>query len=270
MAPPTYDPATTTVMRTLAPGLTTFSMPFLRFGKIRFGIRCCVVTLSSGSLLVYGPVPLSPLVTSTLPTLGNGKVAYIVAPDIEHHMSIGPWKQQFPEARVIGPEGLREKRAKQGNEDVPIDYIFTKGDKAAVEASLPEEVKRDVEVEYMDGHANQEICFFHKPTKSLLAADVIFNLPVKEQWSKVDPPTRAETDGSWILNKITLLFTSAHGSRQRYFVDWILAKDKASVKKSVERMLGWGFERVVVAHGEVIETGGSTILRKVYGGVLGK
>lgn len=250
-----------------------------------------VVTLSSGSLLVYGPVPLSPLVTSTLPTLGNGKVAYIVAPDIEHHMSIGPWKQQFPEAHVIGPEGLREKRAKQGNEDVPIDYIFTKGDKAAVEASLPEEVKRDVEVEYMDGHANQvytlrlpptashdanpnariqEICFFHKPTKSLLAADVIFNLPVKEQWSKVDPPTRAETDGSWILNKITLLFTGAHGSGQRYFVDWILAKDKASVKKSVERMLGWGFERVVVAHGEVIETGGSSILRKVYGGVLGK
>lgn len=118
------------------------------------------MTLNSGNLLVFGPVPLSPVVTNALPTLGNGKVAYIVAPDIEHHMSIGPWKQQYPDARVIGPEGLREKRAKQGNEDVPIDYIFTKTGKSEVEASLPSEVRDVCEVEYMDGHANQVGTFF--------------------------------------------------------------------------------------------------------------
>lgn len=66
------------------------------------------------------------------------------------------------------------------------------------------------------------------------------------------------------------MFTNAHGMGHKKFVDWVLTKDKPSVKKSVERMLGWQFERIVVAHGEVIETGGSQILKEVYSGVLGK
>ncbi len=51
-------------------------------------------------------------------TLGND-VRYITAPDMEHHMFLGPWHSAFPQARVIGPEGLAEKRASQKKELVP-------------------------------------------------------------------------------------------------------------------------------------------------------
>lgn len=80
-------------------------------------------------------------------------MGYIIAPDIEHHMQLGPWKAAYPASRVIGPEGLREKRAKQGNEDVVIDYVFTKDNKRSIK--MPEDFASEFDVEYFDGY----ICF---------------------------------------------------------------------------------------------------------------
>lgn len=69
-------------------------------------------------------------------------------------MSLAQWKQKFPNAVVIGPEGLREKRAEMpGETDVVFDIVFTKEGKRSV--VIPEELKKDLEFEYMDGHGNK-------------------------------------------------------------------------------------------------------------------
>lgn len=99
-------------------------------------------------MAVFSPVPWTSEIGTTIAALG-GNVSYLIAPDIEHHMSLGPWKRQYPGAKVIAPEGLREKRAKQGDEDVVIDIEYTKANKR--EVRLPDELARDVEIEYMDG-----------------------------------------------------------------------------------------------------------------------
>lgn len=65
-------------------------------------------------------------------------------------MQLGPWKAAYPTSQVIGPEGLREKRAKQGNEDVVIDHIFAKDNKRSIK--LPEDFANEFEVEYFDGY----------------------------------------------------------------------------------------------------------------------
>lgn len=65
-------------------------------------------------------------------------------------MQLGPWKAEYNAAQVIGPEGLQEKRAKQGNENVVIDYVFTKENKRSIK--LPEDFAREFDMEYFDGY----------------------------------------------------------------------------------------------------------------------
>jgi hypothetical protein len=39
---------------------------------------------------------------------------------------------------------------------------------------------------------------------------------------------------------------------------WV--KDRAAFDRSIERMLAWDFDRIVMAHGDIVETGGRRML----------
>ncbi|TVY87196.1 hypothetical protein LAWI1_G008556, partial [Lachnellula willkommii] len=174
------------VIRDLVPGVTTLSVPFLRFGRIKFGGRATIVKLQSGSLAVFSPVALTPTVKSKLESLGN-KVSYIAAPDLEHHIFLSAWASAFPSAHIIAPDGLAEKRAKLSQTDkdvtnVPITTVFTAANKRSIRIS--EEFDAEFEYEFVDAHPNKELVFVHKPSRTLIEADLLFNLPATEQYSR--------------------------------------------------------------------------------------
>jgi glyoxylase-like metal-dependent hydrolase (beta-lactamase superfamily II) len=41
-------------------------------------------------------------------------------------------------------------------------------------------------------------------------------------------------------------------------------RDKAEARASLERVLSWDFDRIVLAHGLVVETGGKALFRDAY------
>jgi hypothetical protein len=41
-------------------------------------------------------------------------------------------------------------------------------------------------------------------------------------------------------------------------------RDKAAVRESIDRMLGWDFDRVVMSHGRVLETGGRAAIEAAF------
>jgi hypothetical protein len=41
-------------------------------------------------------------------------------------------------------------------------------------------------------------------------------------------------------------------------------RDKAAARRFLDRILGWDFDRIVVGHGELVETGGRDALRSAY------
>ena len=41
-------------------------------------------------------------------------------------------------------------------------------------------------------------------------------------------------------------------------------RDRVLVRHGLDRLLAWDFERVVLAHGDVVEGGGREILRRAY------
>ncbi|KAI9762025.1 MAG: hypothetical protein M4579_000661 [Chaenotheca gracillima] len=259
------NPSEVTVIRRVTPNITTLSAPFLRFGRIKIGGRGTIVRLSSGATVVFSPVALTPQVREAVQSLG-GNVRYLVALDIEHHMFLGQWYEAYPGVQVIGPEGLPEKRATQKNENIPFSTVFTNKDKANQRVTSPPgsegEFDRDFDYEYVGSHANKELVFLYKPDRTVIEADMMFNLPATEQYSKTP-----ESATSGFLTRLFTGLNSTYGDAtwQKRFL-WYVASsgDRPDFNASAQRIAKWDFDRIIPCHGDVIETGAKGIFQKVF------
>jgi len=257
------DPATSTVIRDVAPTIATLSVPFYRFGRLYIGGRATVAKLNSGSLAVVSPIPLTTDVKSKLKEMG-GNVKYLIAPDMEHHIQLGPWHKEFPNALIIGPEGLAEKRDKQGDDKVPFAVILTE-ESRKTGIKISDEFDAEFDVEYFATHANKEIALNKRDEKTLIQADLFFNLGkvgAKEQFSKSGQDPRS----GGFLSNLFLDIQSLDGdamSQQRFL--WHLASrsNRAAFSESAKNVDKWDFDRVIPCHGDVIETGGKAQYEKV-------
>ncbi|KAK5120324.1 hypothetical protein LTR85_006263 [Meristemomyces frigidus] len=254
------DPEKVMITRRLTPSILISSTPFLRFGRVKIGGRGTIVKLASGNLAVFSPVALTDSVKKELSTFGNGQIRYITALDQEHHIFISAWHDAFPDAQVIAPETLPDLRKKQGYAGIPEGKwtLFKKNDQAF---SVSEEFDREFDMEYVHAHANQELVFNHKPSRTLIEADLIFNLPAMEQHSKTGmSPT------SGILTRLFCALNNTQGEAiwQRRFIWYaISAGNRTAYNQSVSKIAKWDFDRIVPCHGDVIETGGKGIFERV-------
>jgi hypothetical protein len=108
-------------------------------------------------------------------------------------------------------------------------------------------------------HQNKEIVFHHKPTKTLIQADLLFNYPPREQFSRsgVDPT-------SGVLTKLFGAVTNTNSEWQKRMIWYgISAKDRQGFARSVSKVDKWDFERIIPCHGDVVEAGSKGIFRKI-------
>lgn len=223
------------------------------------------VRLTSGRLAVFSPVALTPDAKAKVSELG-GNVGYIIAGDMEHHIFVSEWAQAYPNARLVGPEGLAEKRAAQNDDRIGKEefaYTFSaanKTDRIPVSA----EFAADFETEYMDSHPNKEIVLFYKPDRVLIQADLMFNLPAVEQYSRVpEAQRRAPNLANRTFNSIQSTQGDPKGMRRLLWYAFS-SKDRAGWNESVRRIDGWDFRTLVPCHGEVIEGDAKEVFRKVF------
>ncbi|KAK3694282.1 hypothetical protein B0T22DRAFT_66347 [Podospora appendiculata] len=259
------SPASVMVMRDVTPSITTLSLPFKRFGIIPIGGRATLVKLTSGGLVVFSPVALTEEVRAKVLAMGND-VRYIIAPDIEHHIFISEWKSAYPAAQLIGPAGLPEKRAKLVGEDLKIsndrfDHVFTSQNKGTF--AITPEFDADFAYEFVDAHPNKELVFFFRPDRVLIEADLMFNLPATEQYSRVPGEDGKPGWMGWIFTKLQSTAGDAKGQKQ--FL-WHLASrgDRPAFNESVRRIAEWDFETVIPCHGDVIQRNGKQVFEKVF------
>lgn len=85
----------------------------------------------------------------------------------------------------------------------------------------------------------------HLPSRTLIVADLIFNFPADETgWSR-------------FFHRHIAGFKRYPGMSRilRFFI-----KDKAAFRQSIDQLLTKDFDRIIVGHGNVIETGGKELL----------
>ncbi|PYH98487.1 hypothetical protein BO71DRAFT_395266 [Aspergillus ellipticus CBS 707.79] len=262
MAPRLFpsNPADVMVIRNVTSNVITLSLPFARFGRLKFGGRGTIVKMATGSVAVFSPVNLTPEVHDTINSLG-GDLKYIAALDMEHHLHLKSWKEAFPDAAIIAPEGLWEKRQSnpQTKDAGPFEHVFRKD--AQGPQSISEEFDAEFETEYVHGHPSRELVFYHRPSRTLIEADLLFNLPAREQYSK-----SKESATSGLLTKIVspLMSANSPATWQKRFVWYVLSSgDRAAFTESVRRIDGWDFNRLIPCHGDVVESGAKGVFRSV-------
>ena len=197
----------------------------LRVGPgMPFPTRMTVVRLADRSLSLISPVPIDDALSAELEELGQ--VAYLVAPNLLHHLHIRAAKERYPAARLLGPAGLEKKQAHLHFETLDV-------------ASHP--ALRDAFASESIGGAPKlsEMVLLHRPSRSLIVTDLVFNIET--------PPA--------FTTAMLLRLTGTHGRLAQSRV-WRMATDDLSLARaSCERILAWDFDRLVVAHGNVVPTG---------------
>ncbi len=113
----------------------------------------------------------------------------------------------------------------------------------------------------VDGHANKELVFLYKPDKTLIQADLFFNLPATEQYSKTK-----EGAESGLVTKmfVNMMNTRGNVAVQKRVIWYGVTKDRGSFEESIRRINGWEFEKVVPCHGDVIESGAKGVFQRVF------
>lgn len=205
----------------------------LRFWGLETGTRMSIVRLSGGGLFVHSPVALDAETKREVDAIGP--VRAIVAPSRMHHMYVPEWMSAYPSAVACCCPTLEKKRA---------DIAWTR-----VLGDEPEpEWRGEIDQVFFGARSlENEVLFCHRKSRTLLCADAIFNLATHPS-----PITRVVA---------VLMGGRAPGAT---LLERILIRDRRAAREQIDRMLAWDFDRIVLAHGDIIDTGGREVLRKAY------
>jgi hypothetical protein len=203
--------------------------------------RTTVVRLDDGGLLAHSPCPLDADSRSRLDELGE--VAHIVAPGTYHYLHVAAWKHAYPAARVWLCPGLRRKRP-----ELPEGTELTDRAPDAWRDEMDQVVIRGNRVIW-------EVLFCHRRSRTLIVTDSIEYYGDRSQ------------NVPWLLRIWWLLFRmwNRPAPAPEYGFGW---RDRQAARESLQRALQWDFDRIVLSHGDLIETDGHAQARRAWSRLL--
>jgi len=207
----------------------------LRFVGIALGRRMTVCRFRCGALWIHSPV--SPDATLVEAIRALGAVRWVVAPNRLHHLGVLDFARAFPEAALYGSPGLPARRP-----DIPFGAIL--GD-----APEPEWADELDQVRVEDQRWLDEVAFLDRAARTLILTDLC------EEGSPLWPPL------SRLAARIAGIY-ERHGPPRD--MKWLLRRRPAATRRLVERILDWDFDRMILAHGRLVEHGAKDVFRRAF------
>jgi Domain of unknown function (DUF4336) len=223
------------VFRSRGVNIWDHEMP-IRFGGIPLWHRMTVIRLPNGGLVVHSPTRLD--IASQEEFQKLGPIVAIIAPSWWHDLYLREYLSAYPDARLYGAPTLV-----RWNRSLPFAEVL--GDLAP---SLWRDEIDQVHVQGI-GLFLDEIVFYHRRSRSLIVADLLFNLSEKDAWI-------TRTMGSLVIGpfpgcRFARLYRPAVTDRRR-------------MRTAVERILDWDFDQIIVGHGAVVENRGKEVFRTAF------
>jgi glyoxylase-like metal-dependent hydrolase (beta-lactamase superfamily II) len=209
----------------VAEELWTVEHPMRFPGGVRLPSRMTIVRLPSHDLLLHSPVPIDDELAAELDTLGP--VAHVIAPSLVHHIFVGKALARYPHALLTAAPGLAEKCP-----ELPVADVLTDEPPEAWQGVIDQVV-------IAGAPRLNEVVFLHRPSRTLIATDLVFNVRQPASWS-------------------TGLVLRVMGTHKRFAQSrlWHLyTKDRDAVRRSLEKLMAWDFDRVLPGHGDPFEGG---------------
>lgn len=234
------------MLHCLADDLWVAEQPQTYFG-LSIGTRMSVIRQrNTNRLVILSPIQPSAELEKGLAELGV--VGDIVAPNAFHHLYLQAFRQRFPLAITWGPPFLRQKCP-----HLELDRLLS----AADPSPWPEIVLCNLTGLQTLGPSGpsplHEVAFCHTPSRTLILTDSAFHF---------------DDSAAWLTRLVTRIGGGFH-RLEPTILERLATSDRASLGKALQVLLQWDFDRVVVAHGAIVETGGKTSLTRAYARFLG-
>lgn len=203
-----------------------------------FPTRMTVVRLPSGDLWLHSPIAWSERVARAIKDLG--RVRHLVAPNTLHTSYLSSWRDRFPEARTYGAPGL----AGRAKIRLVLDETLSEEAPHAWEGAFDQCVTR--------GSVLTEVDFLHRTSRTLILTDLIENF---------EPQRVRNSLLRWLIR-----MAGAADPDGKAPIDMRLSflGHRGALRKSVERMVAWAPERIILSHGRCYEANGIVELRRAF------
>jgi hypothetical protein len=198
--------------------------------------RMAVIRLAKGDLVLWSPTALSDELRVAVEALGT--VRYLVPPNSLHHTFLGDWQQAFPEAMVLAPPGLREKRR-----DIRLDGDFGDVPIAAWAGEIETVIVRGNRI-------TTEVVFFHRRSGTAIFTDLIQSFPAG--WF---------TGWRALVARLDLMVAKEPSVPRKFRVAFT---DRRAAREAIKHILAWPTKKVLIAHGPPIIEDGQAFLHRAF------
>lgn len=215
-------------------GLWTFSQDLKVMGA-EIGARMTVVRLDGGELLVHSPIRWTSELGRKLDALGE--VRHVLVPNRDHVLYVKGFAERYPDARLYAAPGVAKKLPDVGFEE----QDWGRRGKGPWGSELEA-------LRFRSSTELQEIVLFHRATRTLISADLAFNI----QSSK------------GTVSRLLLQLNDSYKSFGPSRVCRMYITEPAMARADLDTILALDASRLVLSHGEILHSGVEPALRRGY------
>lgn len=196
----------------------------------QLGRAVTLMQLASGKLVIHSTAPFEAADVGAIGLLGTP--GWLLDATNFHDSFAREGRQAFPELPYLVPLGF-PKASETG---------------AALIEPPPADWANEIDVLRLGGMPRlNEHVFLHRASSTLIVCDLLFHLAHTSKWTR---------------------FFGRHVMRLRNDVGMSaffrsMIKDRAAFRASIEQLLGWEFEQIIVGHGEPIRSDARARLAEV-------
>ncbi len=183
-----------------------------------------VLRLRSGELIIHSTGPFTAEDAAAIKAVG--KPGWILDTMLRHDTFAKQGRETFPGIPYLAPAGFSKLVGFPTEALVP----------------APAEWGDEVEILRLEGVPSmEEHAVFHRPSRTLIVADLFFNFgPQAPVWTRF----------------LMLLAVGKKHDPGMARSMRLTVKDKPALRRSLKAIMAWDFDRVIVGHGEIIESAG--------------
>jgi len=219
-------------LQSVAPNVWLLTFPLKMLGAdLRRNVT--IIRLASGQLVIHSTGPFTEEDVTSIQTLGTP--GWLIDTLLRHDTFAKEGRAAFPGIPYLAPVGFAE--------ELPFDTL----------PLLPAPTEWNAELlvlEIKGAPEFDEYVVLHIPSRTLIVTDLLVNFP----------------DSGHLWSDLLLRLATVHGHHDpgmtRPFHKAV--KDLPAFRTSVEEILTWDFDRIIVGHGDVIEEGGKEKLRATF------
>jgi hypothetical protein len=195
-----------------------------------------VIQIAGGGVILHSPTRMDAELSEEIRHLGP--VAAVIAPSWWHDLYLAETVRAFPGAALYAAPTLVK-----WSRSLPYTDVLTD--------SPPSLWESDMDQHHVEGIGLflDEAVFHHRPSRSIIVADLLFNI---------------DQNDAWLTRVLAGIVIGPYpGCRfARLYRPFIL--NRRRFRASIERILEWDFNRIIVGHGAIVESEGKDVFRAAF------